>query len=65
MKHPMAEVPAASTADAYDEHLTPGPASPPAQPGARPASQDGQGTGSPAEALGPDRAKIGNWPDPM
>ena len=65
MKHPMAEVPAASKAGADDEDLKPGPASPPAQPAAKPATPDGQGMGRPAEALGPDRAKIGNWPDPM
>ena len=34
MKHPMAEVPAASKTDTDDKHLAPGPASPPAQPAA-------------------------------
>ncbi|MFJ5696351.1 hypothetical protein ACIP9X_21275 [Arthrobacter sp. NPDC093125] len=63
MKHPMAEVPAASKADADD--LNPDPASPPAQPAVRSAGEDGQVTGGPAGVLGSDSARIGNWPDPM
>jgi hypothetical protein len=65
MKPPMAEVPAASKAGANEDGDTAGAVTPPAQPAAKPASQDGQGMGRPAGALGSDRAKIGNWPDPM
>lgn len=63
MKHPMAEVPAASNADAGQDEVTPD--TPPAQPALGPASKDGQGAGGPAEVLGPDVAAIGNWPEPM
>jgi hypothetical protein len=65
MQHPMAEVPAASKADNDEDDLTPDPVSLPAQPAVNPAGKDGQGTGGRAEVLGPDRARIGNWPDPM
>lgn len=65
MKHPMAEVPAASKFGADEADATPEPVTPPAPPAFGPASKDGQGTGGPAEVLGVGRPKIGNWPDPM
>lgn len=65
MKHPMAKVPAAFKADAEEDHVTPHPVRPSAQSTVSPGGEDGQGTGGPAEVLGPDRVKIGNWPDPM
>lgn len=65
MKNPMAEVPAASGRSADEEDVPTGPGAPPASLSPRPASQDGRGTGDSAGVLGPEHAKIGNWPDPM
>lgn len=65
MKHPMAEVPAASGRSVDEEDVWTGAGARPAPLSPRPASQDGEGTADSAGVLGPEHAKIGNWPDPM
>jgi hypothetical protein len=67
MNHPRAEVPVASggEADADEEDVMPTPVGPPLPAAANSANRGGQAAGDPAGAPGQDRARIGNWPDPM